>query len=92
MTPKPYLSEAELAEICAPLVAPAAQRRFLERLGMVVKVKPNGHPLVARGEFERVLIGREAVVATTNCASYPNRAALLQLFNGGKNGTQTQGR
>lgn len=92
MTPKPYLTEAELAEICAPLVTPAAQRRYLERLGLIVKVKPNGRPLVARGEFERVLIGRQAEQATGGSASHPNRAALQQLFKGTGGGTQAQGR
>ena len=92
MTPKPYLTEDELAEICAPLVTPAAQRRYLERLGLVVKVKPNGRPLVARGEFERVLVGRQSEPAIAASASHPNRAALLQLFRGTKSGTQAQGR
>lgn len=92
MTPKPYLTEAELAEICAPLVTPAAQRRYLERLGLIVKVKPNGRPLVARGEFERVLIGRQAEQAIGGSASHPNRAALQQLFKGTRGGTQAQGR
>lgn len=91
MTPKPYLTDDELAEICAPLVAPAAQRRFLERLGLIVKVKPNGHPLVARGEFERVLVGRQTDSAISSSACHPNRAALLQLFKGTRGGTQTQG-
>ena len=51
----PYLTDAEIAEICEPLVAPAAQRRYLAKLGMLVQAKPNGRPLVARSEFERVL-------------------------------------
>jgi hypothetical protein len=92
MTPKPYLTDTELAEICSPLVTPAAQRRFLERLGLIVKVKPNGRPLVARGEFERVLIGRQAEPTTNGGAAHPNRAALLQLFKGTKGGTQAQRR
>ena len=92
MTPKPYLTEDELAEICAPLVTPAAQRRFLERLGLIVKVKPNGRPLVARGEFERVLVGRQTNSGTSSSACQPNRAALLQLFKGTRGGTQAQGR
>lgn len=87
----PFLTDAELAEICAPLVNGAAQRRYLERLGLKVARKPNGRPLVARGEFERVLIGRHAE-PVQNGAAQPNRAALMQVIEGGKRGAQTQGR
>ncbi len=53
-TMQPFLTDPELAEICAPLTNGAAQVRYLERLGLKVARKPNGRPLVARGEFERV--------------------------------------
>lgn len=86
----PYLTDEEIAEICAPLVNAAAQRRYLERLGLIVKRKPNGRPLVARGEFERVLIGRQPE-HPQNSTTQPNRAALMKLI-GGKRGTQAQGR
>lgn len=89
----PYLSDAEIAEICDPLKVPAYQVRYLKGLGLVVNRKPNGKPLVARAEFERVLVGRQAEPAQNQGGpSQPNRAALLQLFKGGKNGTQTQRR
>lgn len=78
-----YLSDAEIADICAPLVMPSAQRRYLERLGMMVKAKPNGRPLLARGEFERVMIGRRSE-EPSRTASEPNRAALLEMLTGGK--------
>ena len=61
--PAMFLSDTEIAEICAPLVMPAAQRRYLTSLGLLVRAKPNGRPLVARGEFERVLIGGQVPVA-----------------------------
>ena len=87
----PNLTESEIAEICAPLVLGSAQCRYLQRLGMVVKRKPNGKPLIARGEFERVMIGRqtEATVSGTQ----PNVVALMSLVNqrkGVKHGTQAQ--
>lgn len=87
----PFLSDAEVAQICDPLVSPAAQRRYLARLGLVVASKPNGRPLVARAEFDRVLVGR-APEAAQNGPSQPNRAALLQLIEGGRRGTKAQGR
>jgi hypothetical protein len=87
----PYLTDAEIADICAPLTAPSAQCRYLARIGLIVKAKPNGRPLVARGEFERVLIGRSPELAQ-NGPGQPNRDALLKLIKGGKRGAQAQGR
>ena len=92
--PSPYLTDTEIAEICEPLVASAAQRRYLAKLGMLVQAKPNGRPLVARSEFERVLgAGRFAQPAQNGPSrGQPNQAALLQLLQGGKNGAKAQGR
>lgn len=88
----PFLSDAEIADLCEPLTQPAAQLRFLKGLGLLVKTKPNGKPLVARGEFERVMIGRQAEPAHNGGAGQPNKAALLQLFSkGAKNGAKAQG-
>jgi len=54
----PFLSDAEVADLCAPLRRGAAQARYLrERLGVPVKLKPNGRPLVSRMLLERVLAG-----------------------------------
>jgi hypothetical protein len=86
----PFLSDAEIAEICQPLTMPAAQYRHLTRLGLIVKRKPNGRPLVARGEFERVLIGRQTQAQNASVGQ-PNRAALLQLINRSKRGAKAQG-
>lgn len=88
----PFLSDDEIAQICDPLIAPAAQRRYLARLGLVVQRKPNGRPLVARAEFDRVLVGRAPEAAVQNPAGRPNEAALLQLIQGGRRGAKAQGR
>lgn len=53
----PFLTDDEIAQICAPLKVPGYQVKYLQRLGLIVNRKPNGKPLVARGEFERVLVG-----------------------------------
>lgn len=53
--PAPDLTEAEIAEICAGLKQPAAQIRFLERLGLSVRRKPNGRPLVNRAHYNAVM-------------------------------------
>jgi hypothetical protein len=92
MTTLPFLSDAEVAEICAPLKVPAYQVKFLQRLGLIVNRKPNGKPLVARGEIERVLVGRVAEPAQNVSSRGPDRAALLAVIQGGKRGAQAQGR
>lgn len=91
MSALPFLSDDEIAEICAPLVVPAYQVKYLTKLGLVVHRKPNGKPLVARGEVDRVLVGRRPDVAQNEPGSRPDRAALLQLINGGKRGAKAQG-
>jgi hypothetical protein len=88
----PFLSDAEIFMLCEPLEQPAAQVRYLKRLGLVVNRKPNGRPLVARGEFERVTVGRQHD-STQNQSStgQPNIAALLQVIRGGRHhGSQAQ--
>ncbi len=40
--------------MCEPLVLPGAQCRYLEREGFLISRKPNGRPLLARSEYERV--------------------------------------
>jgi len=79
----PFLTDAEIADICQPLVMPAAQCRYLKRLGLIVNRKPNGRPLVARGEFDRVLVGRQPEPAqNSQPGAQPDRRALLQLIEG----------
>lgn len=82
----PYLTDDEIAEICAPLVNPSAQVRYLQRLGLLVNRKPNGKPLVARKEFERVLVGRSDDVVKNSGTGTPNRQALINLLGRQKYG------
>jgi hypothetical protein len=49
----PYLTDAELAEICRPLVQGAARIRFLRSLGVKVSRRGDGTPLVWRSDFDR---------------------------------------
>lgn len=55
MNQPPYLTDAEVREICAPLQQPAAMIRYLrDDIGVVgIKRKPNGMPLVHRQAFDR---------------------------------------
>lgn len=95
MQPLPFFTDAELADLCEPLQQPAAQIRYLRDLGLMVKAKPNGRPLLARSEFERVLgASRLHPTATSGPAhGEPDTGALLRVIKGGRrNGQATQGR
>jgi hypothetical protein len=49
------LTDAEIDEICAGLSQNAARVRYLGRLGLVVRQKPNGRPLVNRAHYDAVM-------------------------------------
>ncbi|MDO8251630.1 MAG: DUF4224 domain-containing protein [Rhodoferax sp.] len=51
------LTDNEIDHICAGLKQSAAKVRFLQSLGVRVKRKPNGVPLVNRGHYEAVMGG-----------------------------------
>lgn len=99
----PYLTDEEIAEICKPLKLAYAQRRHLARLGMLVKTKADGRPLVARAEFVRVMTGAPAPTTTPAAASATEASAtapnVLEFERWAaeraakrKHGTKTQGR
>ena len=51
------LTDAEIDAICAGLVQNAARVRYLKRMGLVVRQKPNGRPLVNRAHYDAVTSG-----------------------------------
>jgi hypothetical protein len=51
----PDLTDPEIDDICAGLVQNHAKVRFLQRLGLTVRRKPNGRPLVNRTHYDAVL-------------------------------------
>lgn len=53
--PPPNLTQAEIDDICHPLRQGAAQVRYLASLGLTVRVRPNGKPLVGRDHAAAVL-------------------------------------
>ena len=82
-----YLSDAEIANLCAPLTQPAAQVRYLRALGLVVALKPNGRPVVIRCHAEAVLSGGAAASAygsieqpNGTSRQQPSREALVALL------------
>ncbi len=64
-----YLTDNEIADLCKPLVQPAAQVRYLRQLGLHVEKKPNGRPVVVRAHAEAILSGRAAELAATQPAN-----------------------
>ena len=91
-----FLTDDEIAALCAPLKQPAAQVRFLRASGLTVTVKPNGRPAVVRSHVEAVLSGRPLAtpVASDERPAFaavprPNIEGFLQVIGGGKkNGPQ----
>lgn len=53
MAAPPYLTDAEIDEICRPRRQGAAQIRYLRSLGIKVHRRPDGTPLVWRRDVER---------------------------------------
>lgn len=51
------LPDDEVNSICAGLVQNDAKVRYLERLGLMVRIKPNGRPLVNRKHYDAVMNG-----------------------------------
>lgn len=74
----PWLTKDEIDDLCQPLTQAAAQIRFLQSLGLTVKTKPNGTPLVIRSHFEQVM--NPAGKQKPKAASRPDRNALLALI------------
>jgi hypothetical protein len=74
----PWLSDEEIADLCAGLKQSAAQARFLRHLGLTVKEKPNGRPLVMRAHCEQVLNPQQSHMVQGKTG--PNRAGLISVF------------
>lgn len=75
---KPYLTDAEILEIAAPLKQRAAIRRWFEDAGFTVKTRPNGMPLILRAEFDRQ---HQAPAADAARTGGPNVVAFMSLMD-----------
>ena len=51
------LTDTEIDGICEGLTQNAARVRYLKRMGLVVRKKPNGRPLVNRAHYDAVTSG-----------------------------------
>lgn len=60
---RPDISDEEIDAICDGYTQHMAKMRFLRGLGLRVDRRPNGRPLVARAEWERVFGAAKAAPA-----------------------------
>ncbi len=86
----PWLTDAEIDDLCKPLTQPAAQVRFLRQvLKLQVSTKPSGRALVIRSHAEAMLSGASPAPAPAAAGNapqpspQPNRAALVRRFSRG---------
>lgn len=80
MTPPPWLTDEEIQSLTDGLTQAAARCRFLRKLGLTVRAKPNGDPLVMRANVEEVLGPRATGKKTNGGKAGPNRSGLENLF------------
>ncbi len=80
----PWLSDAEIDDLCDGRSTNAARTKFLAGLGLTVNQKPNGRPLVMRAHAERVLSGLaevdQAANEPTQLRPRPDREALIRVY------------
>ena len=51
------LTDDEINQICEGLTQNAARVRYLQRMGLTVRTKPNGKPLVNRAHYDTAMNG-----------------------------------
>ena len=77
----PWLAQSEIDDLCEPLKQHAAQLRFIRGLGIVVREKPNGAPLVMRSHFESSM--NPVTKSKKHAKTQPNRAGLALAYSRG---------
>jgi hypothetical protein len=77
-----WLTNTEIDDLCEGLQRKAERLIFLRGLGLNVKTKPNGEPLVMRSNLEAVLGGSPAAGRATvpSTAAQPDAAGLRAMF------------
>ena len=65
------LSDSEIDIICDGYVQGAAKVRFLQSMGLVVRRKPNGRPLVNRAHYYSAMGGCGAVGISSKSDNQP---------------------
>jgi hypothetical protein len=75
----PWLDQSEINNLCEPLKQHAAQIRFIRQLGITVREKPNGSPLVMRAHFEEKM--NPAGKTRKSGKTAPNSSGLRLAFS-----------
>lgn len=78
----PWLLQDEIDDLCEPLIQHAAQIRFIRGLGITVRIKPNGAPLVMRSHFDEAMNPAGKVRKPAKVG--PNRNGLHLAFSNAK--------
>lgn len=77
----PWLTQSEIDDLCEPLTQHAAQLRFIRGLGLTVRTKPNGAPLLMRTHFDEAMTPAAKKSKPTKCQ--PNSAGLRLAYTKG---------
>ena len=77
----PFLTDDEVSMLCKPLTQPAAIRRFLAKLGVPFRVRPDGRPIVSRRQAEELFSSAPGGSAAVQKETEPNRAAIMARFS-----------
>ena len=93
--PLPFLTDAEITDMVTPLRQPAAIVRWFRAQGFLVKVKPNGMPLISRSHFEALMAaGNEKVAVQSDDPTVtPDVTAFIARYKKGvayENGTSSK--
>lgn len=76
----PFLTDEEIRQIVSPLIQPRAICRWFSDNGFVVKVRPNGLPLVSRAAFNQVTSNMNSH-ADINKSDSINTAGYISRFS-----------
>ena len=64
------LSDEEINHICSGYVQNAAKVRFLQNLGLTVRRKPNGKPLVNRRHYNTIMTSGQTIIKSSKNSQY----------------------
>ncbi len=76
----PYLTDAEILGIVAPLKQPAAIVRWFRREGFEIRVRPNGMPLISRAHFD-AMTNKPLPASLPPDSPVLNVAGLMQIIS-----------
>jgi hypothetical protein len=76
----PFLTQAEIDEIVAPLKRCDAVCRWFAKNGFTFKKRPNGMPLISRSHFDAVTSGQVNSSETKDATQLPNISGFINQY------------